>query len=209
MKFQPKNQPPKAETQTETAKPTESQEKTNSFSDDGSHLEILSIEHITGESEQESPAGEAGPGPDVSPESDNSRNMPPEALEKEAFYQQFAGAHKIISLMTGLSSMAIQPNEQESAMEASAAIYDTAVDMEWYWMISPGGKWFQRLSVLGMFFVGKAQMVAQERAAIMAEMEKEQQNQQQNSENQSSEAPKDDTTPPAGWEWMKEAGNVK
>lgn len=205
MKFQPKqnSQNQSQSNNPEATQPEKSQAETvSSSANDGSHLEILSIEHITGEAEQESPDGSAG---EQTEQQDNSRNIPPHALEKEAFYAQFAGAHKIISMMTGLRSMAIQPDEQDTAMEASNAIYDTAVDLEWYWMISGGGKWFQRLTVLGMFFMGKAQMVAQERQAIMAEMEKEQQKEQ---ESQKTEAPKDDTTPPPGWEWMKEAKNA-
>lgn len=86
-------------------------------------------------------------------------------LSKDDFFRIFCGSFQAASLMTGLKSLSVSDSDGK-AVAASGAIYDTIQDVPALrFLLSPQGKWFQRVILIGSFAVPMAQAVGAELAA--------------------------------------------
>lgn len=95
-------------------------------------------------------------------------------LSKDDFFRVFCGVFQAASLATGLKSMNVESSD-DRACGASGAIYDTIQDVpSLRFLLSPQGKWFQRVLIVGAFAVPMAQAVGIEMGERNGKSNKEQ-----------------------------------
>ena len=104
-------------------------------------------------------------------------SLEPSLLTEEQFYEMFSGTHSIMGGVFRLQSVAIAPNETQSARAASDAIYEVALEVPAFrFLIEPSNVWLQRAAVIAAYAFPKAQMIKHElqaRKAQPAEVENE------------------------------------
>ncbi|MDD9912959.1 MAG: hypothetical protein OXR68_00210 [Alphaproteobacteria bacterium] len=141
--------------QQQTSQNQQQQEKvTDSFSD-GSHLDDIFLEDDS---------NEGGEGNEYSQQEGQQR---PSYMSQEEFHKTFCLVCGVTSGMTGLNAINT-PENDENARRATEALYNTAVELGWTWLLSPHGKWAERVFVIGAFAMAKAKAVKEELAARQA-----------------------------------------
>lgn len=77
-------------------------------------------------------------------------------MDRPTFQKSFSGLFNFGGAF--FPSLKIRPEEIEQADNASSALYDCAIEVEWLrFLIQPGNLWAQRIIVIGMFVLPKAQ----------------------------------------------------
>lgn len=124
----------------------------------GEHLDAIPIEDdFQGDS-----AGAQG-----FQETANEENTGSGKMSREEFHQTFCFVCEIAGTLTKLESVKT-PASDEQAQKATYALYDTAEELGWNWLLSPGGKWAERAIVIGMFGVVKVSAIKEELLARQA-----------------------------------------
>ena len=171
----------------------------NSWAEEGEHLEnlkldnLLSIEHADSDG---NPNAENVDGEDFA-ETDEPAGL----LSREQFYQSLRAVMNLTGSITPYSGVAIKEDQEAAAKEAANDIYDTALDLGWYWLLAPGGKWFKRITTISFFIGIKAADISQD---LKSDDDADEEKSEDVSQSQSKKKPKDNDMP-AGMEWMKTA----
>ncbi|WP_299394623.1 hypothetical protein [Pelagibius sp.] len=106
----------------------------------GAHLDAIEVAPEPGQEETSQPPGEAS----VPVTSDGF-------LTFDAWHAGFCQAFVLSGTLTGLATLRGAP-EAPTSEEASRAIYDTACETPaLHWLVKPGMKWLQRVTVIGAF----------------------------------------------------------
>lgn len=82
-------------------------------------------------------------------------------LSQDEFYHGlFAPLHDIPAALLKLQSLPIQPEETQSARQASDAIYDIALETPMFrFLIEPSNIWMQRAVAIGAYAIPKGRAV--------------------------------------------------
>lgn len=171
----------------------------NSWAENGEHLENLKLENLL--SIEHADSNDDPNAENIGGEDFKETNEPAGLLSREQFYQSLRAVMNLTGSITPYSGLAIKEDQEAAAKEASNDIYDTALDLGWYWLLSPGGKWFKRLTTISFFIGMKASDVSKD---LKPNEEEEEEKSEDVSQRQSKEKPKNDDLP-AGMEWMKTA----
>ncbi|WP_157831997.1 hypothetical protein [Thalassospira marina] len=134
------------------------------FAAGAEHLASFTVDPIEGEgddfggmegitTETDTEAGEMGEGA-----------PPGEFIGPEAFFVGFCTAFNLTSLIPPyVKSLKIEITEMQQARAASDEMYEICLETPGlHFIIQPGGVWYKRLSVIGMFMVPKVMGVAKE-----------------------------------------------
>lgn len=151
------NQPP-----ADQAQEVEQQEATQEGSPNESAATSIELEHLQSlevdaglkTAFTEGSAGEGGA----------PAEMSQQFLSKDEFFQfVFVPAHTMPATLMKIKSLHIQPDEKESARQASDAIYDTIMDTPiLHFIIKPSSVWVQRALVIWAYAAPKAAAVREE-----------------------------------------------
>jgi hypothetical protein len=99
---------------------------------------------------------------ELGPETGEREAASAAVLTKEQFFAGFGGMFAMASAMTGLKSLTVEADD-DSARQASDAIYDTAAEVPMFrFLIAPGNLYVQRALVVLAFGVPKYQAVKAE-----------------------------------------------